>query len=66
VSHGGVIKALYIHAEGHMPPGRVQNTSLNVFHISATNEWTLRSWGDVNHLQNVEFLRSGTGGDELQ
>ncbi|CAM6092390.1 unnamed protein product [Calypogeia fissa] len=65
VSHGGVLRALYMHAEGRLPSGRVQNTSLNVFHISGSREWTIRSWGDVNHLQAGGFLRSVAGGDEL-
>ncbi|KZV23099.1 phosphoglycerate mutase-like protein 4 [Dorcoceras hygrometricum] len=66
VSHGGAIRALYRRASPHgRSVGRVMNTSLNVFHISDEDEWSIKSWGDVSHLGQSGFLKSGFGGDRL-
>ncbi|MCO5612638.1 hypothetical protein L7F22_066907 [Adiantum nelumboides] len=50
VTHGGVLHALHHHVTGKPPPGKVLNTSINVFEISNRKVWTLQSWGDVSHL----------------
>ncbi|MCO5607220.1 hypothetical protein L7F22_061413 [Adiantum nelumboides] len=50
VTHGGVLHALHHHVTGKPPPGKVLNTSINVFEISNQKVWTLQSWGDVLHL----------------
>ncbi|KAL5752894.1 hypothetical protein ACOSP7_023082 [Xanthoceras sorbifolium] len=64
ITHGGVIRALYKRA---CPNGRsarkILNTSLNVFHLPDGDEWTIKTWGDVGHLNEAGFLQSGFGGD---
>ncbi|XVF61130.1 hypothetical protein PTKIN_Ptkin08bG0104400 [Pterospermum kingtungense] len=64
VSHGGVIRSLYKRA---CPKGRsggkVLNTSVNIIHVS-DEEWTIKSWGDVSHLDQTGYLMSGFGGDK--
>ncbi|KAL8473136.1 hypothetical protein ACS0TY_030100 [Phlomoides rotata] len=64
VSHGGTIRALHRRAspDNHFS-GRVLNTAINVFHVSDEDEWSIKSWGDVAHLNHTGFLESGFGGD---
>ncbi|XWS41948.1 hypothetical protein CRYUN_Cryun17cG0126100 [Craigia yunnanensis] len=64
VSHGGVIRSLYKRAcpEGKSV-GKVLNTSVNIFQLS-DEEWTIKSWGDVSHLDQTGYLKSGFGGDK--
>lgn len=65
VSHGGVLRQLYGRASpmGSLD-GKIQNTSVNVFHISDTgDDWIIKTWGDISHLQEVGVLDSGFGGD---
>ncbi|KAK4488367.1 hypothetical protein RD792_004128 [Penstemon davidsonii] len=65
VSHGGTIRALHRKASPHgRSVGKVLNTSVNVFHISDKDEWSIESWGDVSHLDRTGFLDSGFGGDK--
>ncbi|KAA8531725.1 hypothetical protein F0562_006558 [Nyssa sinensis] len=65
VTHGGVIEALYKRASpGGRSAGRVPNTSFNVFHLSDGDSWTIKTWGDVSHLKQTGFLKSGFGGDK--
>ncbi|KAL3700750.1 hypothetical protein R1sor_018772 [Riccia sorocarpa] len=66
VCHGGVLRSLYFHAKGCQASGKVRNTSINVFRITASGDWSLRSWGDVNHLQGTDLLQASTRGDELR
>ncbi|KAI8032881.1 Phosphoglycerate mutase-like protein 4 [Camellia lanceoleosa] len=63
VTHGGVIRTLYELASPSGQPGRVLNTSVNIFHLSGGDIWTIKSWGDVSHLSQTEYLESGFGGD---
>ncbi|XP_022896408.1 phosphoglycerate mutase-like protein 4 [Olea europaea var. sylvestris] len=64
VTHGGTIRALHRRASSHgQSVGKVLNTSVNVFHLSAEDEWSIKSWGDVSHLKRTGFLESGFGGD---
>lgn len=64
VTHGSVIRALHRRASPHSPSvGKVLNTSLNVFHLSDRDEWTINAWGDVSRLNQTGFLESGFGGD---
>ncbi|KAL0321982.1 UNVERIFIED_CONTAM: Phosphoglycerate mutase-like protein 4 [Sesamum calycinum] len=64
VSHGGTIRALHKKASPHRgPTARVLNTCVNVFHVS-DKEWSIKSWGDVSHLDQTGFLESGFGGDK--
>ncbi|KAL0343649.1 UNVERIFIED_CONTAM: Phosphoglycerate mutase-like protein 4 [Sesamum angustifolium] len=64
VSHGAAIEALHKTASpsGNCK-GKVLNASVNVFHLSDEDEWIIKSWGDVSHLNQTGFLESGFGGD---
>ncbi|KAL0350631.1 UNVERIFIED_CONTAM: Phosphoglycerate mutase-like protein 4 [Sesamum radiatum] len=64
VSHGAAIEALHKRASpsGNCK-GKVLNASVNVFHLSDEDEWIIKSWGDVSHLNQTGFLESGFGGD---
>ena len=64
VTHGGVIRALHKRASPHGRAGKILNTSVNVFHLS-DDEWTIKAWGDVSHLSQAGFLKSGFGGDRV-
>lgn len=64
VSHGATIEALYTRAcpSGDCR-GKVLNASVNVFHLSDDqDEWSIKSWGNVSHLNQTGFLESGFGG----
>lgn len=50
VTHGGVMNALHRHVKGKPSPGRILNTSINVFKVTNEKVWSLHSWGDVSHL----------------
>lgn len=63
VTHGGVIKSLFERASPSGQAGRVLNTSVNIFHLSEGDIWTIKSWGDVSHLNQTEYLTSAFGGD---
>ncbi|XP_052195780.1 phosphoglycerate mutase-like protein 4 isoform X4 [Diospyros lotus] len=63
VTHGGVLRALYVRASPTEQPGSVLNASVNIFHLSDGDIWTIKSWGDVSHLNQTEYLQSGFGGD---
>ena len=64
VTHGGFIRSLYRWAcPNGRPAGKINNTSVNVFHWYGEDKWTLKLWGDVSHLGQTGFLDSGFGGD---
>lgn len=64
VTHGGVIRTLYKRAcPNGRSRGKVLNTSINIFCLSDKDEWTIKLWGDVSHLDKTGFLESGFGGD---
>ncbi|CAN1311566.1 Phosphoglycerate mutase-like protein 4 [Linum perenne] len=63
VSHGGTIRALHKRACPDKRPGTVLNTSVHVFHLSDGDQWSIKSWGDVSHLSQTGFIKSGFGGD---
>ncbi|CAI0554085.1 unnamed protein product, partial [Linum tenue] len=63
VSHGGTIRSLHKRACPSGRPAKILNTSVHIFHISDGDEWTIKSWGDVSHLNLKGFLESGFGGD---
>ncbi|ESR39084.1 hypothetical protein CICLE_v10026175mg [Citrus x clementina] len=64
VTHGGVIRTLYQRAcPNKKPEGKVLNTSINIFRLTEKNKWVLKTWGDVSHLNQTGFLKSGFGGD---
>lgn len=62
VAHGGVITEHHKRASPHggRSAGKVMNSSVIVFHLYDGNEWCIKSWGDVSHLNE---LISGFGGD---
>lgn len=65
VTHGGFIRTLYRWAcPNEKSPGKVLNTSINVFHLADGDKWTLGVWGDVSHLDQTGYLESGFGGDK--
>ncbi|VVA09539.1 Hypothetical predicted protein [Prunus dulcis] len=65
VSHGAVIETLDKQAS---PDGRsvryVLNASVNIFHVYDDGKWTIKSWGDVSHLNQTGSLQSDFGRDE--
>ncbi|GAA0158959.1 phosphatase [Lithospermum erythrorhizon] len=64
VTHGGFIRSLHRKASAlRRSAGNIFNTSVNVLHIS-DDEWTIKTWGDVRHLDKMGFLESGFGGDK--
>ncbi|CAI0554097.1 unnamed protein product [Linum tenue] len=63
VSHGGTIRSLHKRACPSGRPAKILNTSVHIFHISDVDEWTIKSRGDVSHLNQTGFLESGFGGD---
>lgn len=64
VTHGGTIRALCKRADPHRRGGKVLNTSVNVFHLSDGDKWKKKTWGDVSHLDQTDYLQSGFGGDK--
>ncbi|KAJ4801695.1 Phosphoglycerate mutase family protein [Rhynchospora pubera] len=66
VSHGGFIRELYRKAAPNRKlEGKIQNTSVSVVLISASNNrWFIKKWGDTSHLQGIGMLDSGFGGDK--
>ncbi|GLT76203.1 hypothetical protein SLA2020_478760 [Shorea laevis] len=66
VTHGGVVRALHKRAcpNGKLA-GKILNTSINIFLLSDGDEWIIKSWGDVSHLDPTRYLKSGFGGDKL-
>ncbi|XP_010028272.2 phosphoglycerate mutase-like protein 4 [Eucalyptus grandis] len=64
VTHGGVIRSLHRRACPKRSAGKVLNTSVNTFHLSDGDKWVLKSWGDVSHLEQTEYLGTGFGGDK--
>ncbi|MCD9638215.1 hypothetical protein HAX54_022043 [Datura stramonium] len=65
VSHGGAIRALHRRASPHRrSKSKIWNTSVGILHLSDKDEWTVKLWADVSHLNKTEFLDSGFGGDK--
>ncbi|PIN05645.1 Phosphoglycerate mutase [Handroanthus impetiginosus] len=63
VSHGATIEALDRRAYPYGQYRGVPNASVSVFHVSAEDEWSIKSWADVSHVNQTGFLPSGFGGD---
>jgi len=57
VTHGGLLGGLLRHALGipYATPSGYQgvNTAINIFAF-VRNVWMLKTWGDINHLRNIE------------
>ncbi|KAK8471518.1 hypothetical protein PHAVU_003G246200 [Phaseolus vulgaris] len=51
VTHGACIETLYkwANAKGSYA-GKIENASVAVFHLYGEDNWTLKMWGDVSHL----------------
>ncbi|XP_022948025.1 phosphoglycerate mutase-like protein 4 [Cucurbita moschata] len=64
VTHGGTIRALFKRSHPRGIGGKILNTSVNIFHLSDGEEWKVKSWGDVSHLNQTDYLQSGFGGDK--
>ncbi|CAJ1942751.1 unnamed protein product [Sphenostylis stenocarpa] len=54
VSHGASIETLYkwANAKGSYA-GKIDNASVAVFHFYGEDNWTLKMWGDVSHLNTT-------------
>ncbi|XP_068343816.1 phosphoglycerate mutase-like protein 4 [Pyrus communis] len=65
VTHGGVIRTLLKkgYANGKSV-GKVGNASIHIFHLYDDGKWTVKSSGDVSHLNQTDYLESAFGGDE--
>lgn len=64
VTHGGVLRELHGHSvSAQTKDGKIHNTSVNVFLISEGGDWTIKTWGDISHLQEVGVLTNAFGGD---
>ena len=65
VTHGGVIRSLYKRASSDgRSAGKILNTSINIFHLYDGDEWLIKVWGDISHLNRTGYLISGFGGDK--
>ncbi|KAL2552864.1 Phosphoglycerate mutase-like protein 4 [Forsythia ovata] len=55
VTHGATIEQIHRRGSSNgMSSGKVLNTSVNVFHLSEEDKWSIISWGDVSHLDGVD------------
>ncbi|KAJ8471334.1 hypothetical protein OPV22_025677 [Ensete ventricosum] len=64
LTHGGVLRELHRRAvSGRSSDGRIHNTSVNVFLISESGNWTIKTWGDISHLDEIGVLNNAFGGD---
>ncbi|XP_038721691.1 metal-independent phosphoserine phosphatase isoform X2 [Tripterygium wilfordii] len=64
VSHGGVLRAIYLYITKAAVAGKLLNASVNVLHFS-NGDWDIKSWSDVSHLKGVGFLERGFNGDSI-
>ncbi|KAL5705835.1 phosphoglycerate mutase (2,3-diphosphoglycerate-independent) [Ranunculus cassubicifolius] len=65
VTHGGVVRAFHKRANPkERSPGKIENTSVNVFHLYENGDWVITLWGDISHLDDDMVLESGFGGLE--
>ncbi|KAF8012431.1 hypothetical protein BT93_I0555 [Corymbia citriodora subsp. variegata] len=56
VTHGSVLTCLYQQArpnEGRSGP-KVENASVSVFHYFGGDDWVIKSWVDISHLNHTE------------
>ncbi|KAH0870537.1 hypothetical protein HID58_077559 [Brassica napus] len=42
---------------------KILNTSVSVFRLFDGDKWRIHVWGDMTHLDQTGFLKSGFGGD---
>ncbi|RZC83433.1 hypothetical protein C5167_046219 [Papaver somniferum] len=62
VTHGGVLRAIYMAVTGKPSAGKIMNASINVVHLTE-KKWVFKTWSDVSHLNEVGFLQRGFNGD---
>ncbi|PIA53806.1 hypothetical protein AQUCO_00900412v1 [Aquilegia coerulea] len=65
VTHGGVLRAIYMALTREPSAGKIMNGSVNVLHLT-NNKWEFKAWNDYSHLNEVGFLQRGFNGDSLQ
>ncbi|KAI3834883.1 hypothetical protein MKW98_015996 [Papaver atlanticum] len=65
VTHGGVLRAIYMAVTGKPSAGKIMNASINVVHLTE-KKWVFKTWSDVSHLNEVGFLQRGFNGDAFQ
>ncbi|XP_022842129.1 phosphoglycerate mutase-like protein 4 [Olea europaea var. sylvestris] len=53
VTHGATIEELHRRGSNGMSTDYVPNTSVNVFHLFEEDKWSIKSWGDVSHLDGL-------------
>jgi hypothetical protein len=51
-------------ATGESCPARNPNSALNAVMVDSNSNWALLTWGDVSHLQDVDFSASAFGGND--
>ena len=65
VTHGGVLREFHnFAAPTEKTPGKIKNTSINIFQTGGEDEWTIKTWGDINHLNKTGFLETAFRGDK--
>ncbi|KAM0950878.1 putative phosphoserine phosphatase [Dioscorea sansibarensis] len=66
VTHGGVLRELYKRAapNSKFPNGTVLNTSVNLIQISENGKWSIKMWGDISHLQEIDVIKSTIAEDK--
>ncbi|PKU65967.1 putative phosphoglycerate mutase [Dendrobium catenatum] len=66
VTHGGLLRELYRRACPMEPlNGKIMNTAVSVIHIHENGQnWTIKKWGDVSHLEEVGAKEDAFGGDK--
>ncbi|RZC82964.1 hypothetical protein C5167_045750 [Papaver somniferum] len=65
VTHGGILRAIYMAVTGEASAGKILNASINVVHLTE-KKWVFKTWSDVSHLNKVGFLQRGFNGDAFQ
>ncbi|KAI3837917.1 hypothetical protein MKX03_019432 [Papaver bracteatum] len=65
VTHGGVLRAIYMAVTGKPSAGKIMNASINVVHLTE-EKWVFKTWSDVSHLNEVGFIQRGFNGDAFQ
>lgn len=56
VTQGSVLACLYrqAHPNEGRPGAKIQNASVSVFHLFGEDDWVIKSWVDISHLNHTE------------
>ncbi|XP_056169803.1 phosphoglycerate mutase-like protein 4 isoform X2 [Syzygium oleosum] len=56
VTHGSFLACLYrqAHPNEGRPGAKIQNASVSVFHLFGEDDWVIKSWVDISHLNHTE------------